>query len=59
MGLELSEERPRATDGLNGCTEATGTLDKPRKGTRARFLADLQPIPNLNAQAQAQFAETR
>lgn len=49
MGLEMSEERQRATDGLNGWTEVTGILDKPRKGTWARFLADLQPIPNLNS----------
>lgn len=60
MGHELSlctEEKPRATDGLNGCTEATATLDKPRKATWAMFLADLQPIPNLNVHTQAQSAE--
>lgn len=50
------EEGPRATNGLNGCTEVTSTLDKPRRGTRARFLADLQAIP---VQAPAQFAERR
>lgn len=50
------EEGPRATDGLNRCTEVTSTLDKPRRGTRARFLADLQAIP---VRAPAQFAERR
>lgn len=59
-GTQLSlctEEGPKATVGLNGRTEVTSTLDKPRRGTRARFLADLQPSPNV--QARAQFAERR
>lgn len=44
MQLSLcTEEGPRAADGLNGRTEVTSTLDNPRRGTRARFLADLQP----------------
>lgn len=52
MQLSLcTEEGPRATDGLNGCTNTTSTLDKPRRGTQAKFLADLQPIPNLDVQA--------
>lgn len=37
----------------------TSALDMPRRGTRARFLADLQPIPNLDVQEGAQFAEGR
>lgn len=35
------------------------TLDKPRRGTRDRFLADLQPIPKWDVQEGAQFAERR
>lgn len=39
--------------------KATSTLDKPGRGTPARFLADLQLIPNLDVQPSGRFAERR
>lgn len=52
MQLSLcTEEGPRATDELNKRTKATETLEKPRRGTWARLLAELQRIPNLDVQA--------
>lgn len=52
MQLSLhTEEGPRATDGLKKHTKVTETLEKPRRGTQARLLAELQRIPNLDVQA--------